>query len=97
MQISLILGIVLGIFSSIWILIGDQLPYYATFQIYLVAGLIGMAGTAFLIPSVSLSSDLVGNNNIATNAFVFSAMVSELLYSIDLQTISNHWRYLSKR
>ena len=72
---SIVLGALLAIVSCVWIWAGGDHEAYKQYQVYVVAGLIGIAGTFLLISSLSINNDLVGNNS-KSNAFVFAAMVS---------------------
>ncbi|CAG2112480.1 unnamed protein product, partial [Medioppia subpectinata] len=69
----LILGAAFGISTCVWIFIGADGQSYKTWQIYGVSAFVGIGGTALLISSLALTSDLIGSNT-STGAFVFAAM-----------------------
>ena len=71
------IGALFALISSVWIWIGADSQSYKEMQIYIVAGVIGVAGTILLISSLSINNDLVGTNT-KSNAFVFAAMVSQV-------------------
>ena len=73
-RFSMVIGAVIALVSCVWIWIGNDSDPYKEYQVYIVAGLLGMAGTFLLISSLSINNDLVGSNS-KSNAFVFAAMV----------------------
>lgn len=73
-QVTLIVGSLFGIAASVWMIFGDDYAF-KTYHIYAVSAFIGIGGTALLISTLALTSDLIGGNT-HTGAFVFAAMVS---------------------
>ncbi|XP_054167887.1 major facilitator superfamily domain-containing protein 12-like [Oppia nitens] len=69
----LLIGTAFGVASCVWMWIGNDSAAYKSWQVYGVSAFIGIGGTALLIASLSLTSDLIGSNT-ATGAFVFAAM-----------------------
>lgn len=63
-QWVLISGTIFGIISCAWILIGNNSDAYKLWQIYGVSAFIGIGGTALLISSLALTSDLIGSNTV---------------------------------
>lgn len=70
----MLIGAIVAVISCVWIWIGNDSEAYKEYQVYIVACLLGMAGTFLLISSLSINNDLVGSNS-KSNAFVFAAMV----------------------
>jgi hypothetical protein len=54
------IGCTFGIFSCIWIFLSGL--NIALWQVFSVAALFGIGGTAMLIGSLSLTADLIGDN-----------------------------------
>ncbi|CAG2179233.1 unnamed protein product, partial [Oppiella nova] len=69
----LIVGAAFGVATCAWIFIGNNSDAYKAWEIYGVSAFIGIGGTALLISSLALTSDLIGSNT-STGAFVFAAM-----------------------
>ncbi|CAG2168448.1 unnamed protein product [Oppiella nova] len=60
----LIIGVAFGVGSCVWIFIGGNTESYKLWQIYVVSALLGIAGTALLISTLALTSDLIGTNKL---------------------------------
>ncbi|XP_054159734.1 major facilitator superfamily domain-containing protein 12-like [Oppia nitens] len=69
----LIIGALFGITACIWIFIGSNSDAYKLWQIYCVSAFLGIGGTALIISTLALTSDLIGTNK-TTGAFVFASM-----------------------
>ncbi|XP_013788718.2 major facilitator superfamily domain-containing protein 12-like [Limulus polyphemus] len=71
-KITYLLGALSAVGASVWLYFGygDTFRYI---EVYAVAVLIGIGGSTMLITSLSLTSDLIGNNT-SSGAFVFGAM-----------------------
>jgi len=71
---TFIIGCLIGIAGCGWIRFGcETCDHFTKYEIFLVAGLIGVAGSTLLITSLSLTADLIGAN-IDSGAFVYGAM-----------------------
>lgn len=68
-----ILGGVLGLAGSAWVMLGQSTPGYTHYQIYGIAVLVGMAGTIVLLSSLAITNELIGGHT-TSGAFVFGAM-----------------------
>ncbi|KAG0429246.1 hypothetical protein HPB47_023833 [Ixodes persulcatus] len=68
-----LLGGVLGVAGSVWIMLGQSTPGYTRYQIYGIAVLVGMAGTTVLLASLAITNELIGGHT-TSGAFVFGAM-----------------------
>ncbi|CAN8004911.1 unnamed protein product, partial [Ixodes hexagonus] len=68
-----VLGGVLGVAGSVWIMLGQSTPGYTRYQIYGIAVLVGMAGTTVLLASLAITNELIGGHT-TSGAFVFGAM-----------------------
>ncbi|GFU25940.1 major facilitator superfamily domain-containing protein 12 [Nephila pilipes] len=83
------LGCVLAIASCVWIYLGEG-ESYATYHLYAVAVLIGVAGSTLLIISLAFTSDLIANST-SSGAFVFGSMsfVDKLANGIAVKIIQD--------
>ena len=68
-KVTFIFGCMIGIAGCGWIRFG----FLSKLEIFVVAALIGVAGSTLLITSLSLTADLIGAN-IDSGAFVYGAM-----------------------
>ena len=71
----MLLGVILGVVSSVWMYFGRDLPYYDSVQIYFVFTLSAIASSALQTSASSFNSDLVGTNNQNTSSSVFAYIV----------------------
>lgn len=67
------MGALLGVVGSLWVFLGQSSPYYARYQIYGVAALVGTASTTVLLASLAITNELIGGHT-TSGAFVFGAM-----------------------
>lgn len=71
---SMVLGCLVGLAGSIWILLGQATDEtFTKYQIYAVAVLIGAAGSHMVITTYCLVSSMVGQNS-ESSGFVFGVM-----------------------
>ncbi|GAB6018971.1 Major facilitator super domain-containing protein 12 [Chamberlinius hualienensis] len=71
-MLSYIVGDITGIGFCIWIYFSNG-PTFNTYQIYIVAVLMGVSGSVMLITCLGITADLIGDN-VQSGAFVFGAM-----------------------
>ena len=62
------MGCIFGLLSCFWIFLGGLA--ITLWQVFCVAALFGLGGTAMLIGSLSLTADLIGDNNVRLINFV---------------------------
>ncbi|CAG2107216.1 unnamed protein product [Medioppia subpectinata] len=73
-KILLVMGCLFGLASCVWNSFGSvDNESFKQWQVYGAALLFGIGGTTMLIASLSLTSDLIGNNT-TSSAFVFGTM-----------------------
>ncbi|CAG0885045.1 unnamed protein product [Darwinula stevensoni] len=72
-KITYALGAALGIGACIWVQLGSESTLFRTYEVYAVAALLGVSMTTVLITSLSITTDLIGQN-IESGAFVYGAM-----------------------
>ncbi len=62
----IIIGVVFGISTSVWIFFGGvDSTSYKSWQIYFVAAFNGISGAALLVSTLVLTSDLIGTNSVS--------------------------------
>lgn len=71
-QVSYMVGSVIGLGASVWILC-DSLASAATYQLYMVAILLGAGSSVTMISSLSITADMIGPNT-KLGGFVYSAV-----------------------
>lgn len=88
-KITYFFGCLLALGACVWLYFGEG-QRYSTYEIYVVAVLIGVAGSTLLIISLAFTSDLISNSTTSC-AFVFGAMsfVDKLSNGIALVTIQD--------
>ena len=101
-KISFVLGAGLGLAACTWVYLapgsqygeheelGGAEAWYRQFGIFLVAGLLGTAGSALLITSLSLTAELIGPNT-ESSGFVYGAMSFTDKAKLNI-TQSHHWQ-----
>lgn len=62
----------LGIFACIWIRLRSE-PSFVHYEVYIVAAVIGCAGSIVLVTSLGITADLIGDKT-GNGAFVYGLM-----------------------
>lgn len=70
---TFLIGAVVAIGACVWIYFGDNKAAYVHYEIWPVTILLGVSSTTLLVTSMSITSDLIGEN-ITSGAFVFGTM-----------------------
>lgn len=71
-KITFLLGALVGLGACVWLYFGKN-DSYRFRELYVVASFLGIGGSTMLITSLSITNDLIGDNN-ETGAFVFGIM-----------------------
>lgn len=72
LQVAYVCGSILGIWACIWIKLGSN-PEFVNYEVYIVAIIIGIAGSIVLVTSLGITADLIGDKT-GSGAFVYGIM-----------------------